>query len=202
MLRKFQSRGRAYRVAGLAVLLAAGLSSAALAQVNTATLDNATTQTGRLTRNSVISTCASPKATPAVTPTTGTRAQDSYSILNNSGATQCYTITLDQPSGLLFTAAYLGSFVPTNPGANYLGDAGSSTGLSQTYSVNVPNGQTLVVVVHEVNEGAGVGSNYTLTVSGQAPTPVPTMSEWAMILFSLLLAGGAALYVQRRQRFA
>jgi len=25
------------------------------------------------------------------------------------------------------------------------------------------------------------------------------MSEWAMILFGLILAGGAALYVQRRQ---
>lgn len=32
-----------------------------------------------------------------------------------------------------------------------------------------------------------------------APTPVPTMSEWAMILFGLTLAGGAALYIQRRQ---
>ncbi|WP_298159490.1 IPTL-CTERM sorting domain-containing protein [Brevundimonas sp.] len=32
-----------------------------------------------------------------------------------------------------------------------------------------------------------------------APAPVPTLSEWAMILFGLLLAGGAALYIQRRQ---
>jgi len=28
---------------------------------------------------------------------------------------------------------------------------------------------------------------------------VPTLSEWALILFCLILAGGAALYVQRRQ---
>ncbi|WP_298163341.1 IPT/TIG domain-containing protein [Brevundimonas sp.] len=28
---------------------------------------------------------------------------------------------------------------------------------------------------------------------------IPTLSEWAMILFGLLLAGGAALYIQRRQ---
>ncbi len=34
------------------------------------------------------------------------------------------------------------------------------------------------------------------------PAAVPTLSEWAMILFGLMLAGGAALYVQRRQRFA
>ncbi|WP_333590653.1 IPTL-CTERM sorting domain-containing protein [Brevundimonas sp.] len=29
--------------------------------------------------------------------------------------------------------------------------------------------------------------------------PVPTMSEWAMILFGLLMAGGAAVYLQRRR---
>lgn len=28
---------------------------------------------------------------------------------------------------------------------------------------------------------------------------VPTLSEWALILFGLILAGGAALYIQRRQ---
>ena len=32
-----------------------------------------------------------------------------------------------------------------------------------------------------------------------APAPVPTLSEWAMILFGTLLAGGAALMVQRRR---
>lgn len=30
-------------------------------------------------------------------------------------------------------------------------------------------------------------------------TPVPTLSEWAMILLGAILAGGAALYIQRRQ---
>ena len=34
------------------------------------------------------------------------------------------------------------------------------------------------------------------------PAPVPTLSEWAMILFGTILAGGAALYIQRRQQFA
>lgn len=31
------------------------------------------------------------------------------------------------------------------------------------------------------------------------PAPVPTLSEWAMILFGAILAGGAALYIQRRR---
>ena len=32
--------------------------------------------------------------------------------------------------------------------------------------------------------------------------PVPTLSEWAFILFGVSLAGGAALMLQRRQRLA
>lgn len=32
-----------------------------------------------------------------------------------------------------------------------------------------------------------------------AAAPVPTMSEWAMILFGIVLAGAAALYLQRRR---
>lgn len=34
------------------------------------------------------------------------------------------------------------------------------------------------------------------------PAPVPTMTEWVMILFAMMLAGGAALYIQRRRQFA
>lgn len=39
-----------------------------------------------------------------------------------------------------------------------------------------------------------------LVLSRAAPAPVPTMSEWAMILLGTILAGGAALYIQRQQR--
>ncbi len=38
----------------------------------------------------------------------------------------------------------------------------------------------------------------TLTAATVAPAPVPTLSEWAMILLGLMLAGGAALHIQRR----
>lgn len=40
------------------------------------------------------------------------------------------------------------------------------------------------------------------TLIGGSPAPVPTMSEWAMILFGTVLAGGAALYLQRRRFMA
>lgn len=40
------------------------------------------------------------------------------------------------------------------------------------------------------------------SIVGVPVAPVPTMSEWAMILFGLMLASGAALYIQRRQLIA
>jgi len=33
-----------------------------------------------------------------------------------------------------------------------------------------------------------------------APTPVPTLTEWAMIMLGALLAGGAVLQLERRRR--
>ncbi len=44
--------------------------------------------------------------------------------------------------------------------------------------------------------------SYSLQVNPGVPAAVPTMSEWAMILFGMLLAGIAALYVQRRRTAA
>ena len=38
-------------------------------------------------------------------------------------------------------------------------------------------------------------------VGSLGPAPAPTLSEWAMILFGTVPAGGAALYLQRRRRF-
>lgn len=40
------------------------------------------------------------------------------------------------------------------------------------------------------------------SLNGIGITPVPTMAEWAMILFGLILAGGAALHLQRRRLIA
>lgn len=39
----------------------------------------------------------------------------------------------------------------------------------------------------------------TLTAAAAAAPAIPTMTEWAMILFGMILAGGAALYLQRRR---
>lgn len=46
-----------------------------------------------------------------------------------------------------------------------------------------------------------VGANVSVlgVAAAPPPAPVPTLSEWAMILFGTVLAGGAALYIQRRR---
>lgn len=47
-----------------------------------------------------------------------------------------------------------------------------------------------------------VDLKFTVTEVVPPPAPVPTLSEWTMILLGLMLAGGAAIYIQRRQMAA
>ncbi len=46
------------------------------------------------------------------------------------------------------------------------------------------------------------GYDSAFTIVQVAPAPVPTLTEWAMILFGLTLAGGAVLMIQRRRMVA
>ena len=64
-----------------------------------------------------------------------------------------------------------------------------------TYSANIRTAQSTGATV----DAPAPAPTYTFSV---APTPVPTMTEWAMILFGTILAGGAALYIQRRKLIA
>ena len=135
-------------------------------------------QTARLNRNGVVSTCAG-KANPGTTGT-GTRQFDSYTFTNCSSAASCVTATLVNActgaNPQLFVAAYTGSFNPASVTTNYLGDPGTSNtaGGPSSFSFNVASGATFVLVVSEVNQGLAIGCNYTLTISGfcvSCPTP-------------------------------
>ena len=74
-----------------------------------------------------------------------------------------------------------------------------------TGSVPAQNGITLsgtsAITNYAAPAAGGSGSEkFSLRLVGpSAPAPVPTMSEWAMILLGVLLAGGAALTIQRRR---
>ena len=68
---------------------------------------------------------------------------------------------------------------------------------SSSNSVSVINTATNTVVAT-----VAVGNNPTALgnfIGPVPPVPVPTLSEWAMILFGLALTGGAAVMIQRRK---
>jgi hypothetical protein len=129
-----------------------------------------TSTVGRLNRNGISSTCAAPKSCLIFDTATG-RAFDTYAIPNQSGQAQCVSISLTAPDTTVCNVqsnAYLTSFDPNNICTNYLGDPGLSTGVPPTptnFSVTVPTGQTLVIVVMTTNPGE-TGCPYTVTVLG------------------------------------
>src|SRR5262249_28329930 len=126
------------------------------------------TQTGRLTRNGVVSTCAAPKSSPGVSAATGARTFDAYAfnVCTNLGDT-CVQVSLEPGANSLnfFTAAYLPSFDPANVQTNYAADAGVSSA-AQAYSFKPGANSTVTVVVHEVNIGSVTGFPYHSRVSG------------------------------------
>lgn len=73
---------------------------------------------------------------------------------------------------------------------------------SSAASLSAAAGSCSVLAAPDGNEStASVVSPFSFVVAAPPPPPatVPTLSEWAMILFGLLLAGGAAVHVQRRR---
>ena len=143
------------------------------------------TQTNRLFRDGVASTCAAPKAFPG-TFTSGTQLYETFSFLN-AGPEDCVTIDVTVSSADTHFSVYLGSYDPTNLALNYLGDIGSSE--SQAFSVVVP-GFSQFVVVANTNFGgdSALGQTFSFTVEGDSVTtsvPEPT----SLILFGIALAG-------------
>jgi hypothetical protein len=128
------------------------------------------TQTGRMGRNAVASSCC-----PFTKPCPGALAGDStahhYDIYSftNGPAAACVTITttttcVSSPNQII-TVAYLGSFNPANLCTNYLGDPGGSPAPTNSFDVTVPANGTLLVNVQEITTNGGC-SSYSVTVSG------------------------------------
>jgi hypothetical protein len=153
-------------LAALSMVLVFAAGAAAVTVNGTIDSSDPTMTASPLFRNGVVGTCAAPKTNVAII-SSGTRHYDSYTHTNSTGSTQCVTVSLTQTSGtgLLFTAAYLGSFNPANATTNYLADPGISGLLNETktYSFLLPAGQTAVIVVHEYEPSGCLGCNYTLT---------------------------------------
>jgi subtilisin-like proprotein convertase family protein len=132
---------------------------------------NSLQQSARLNRNGAVGTCGAPKACPGPLGA-GNRSYDAYTF-QNGPSNACITVTLTAPLSDLFSAAYNGSFDPTNLCGNYVADAGTSTAnlLTPTaYSFDVAANATFIVTVNEVT--TGFGGPYTLDVSGGDCRPV------------------------------
>lgn len=122
-------------------------------------------QSGRLNRDAVASTCGMAKAFPGFFGNVA-RTSDRYTFANNGPAT-CVTFSINTSCGAngVFAAAYLGSFTPGNVSTNYLGDIGDSPAPFGSFSVDVPANSNVVLVVNEVTAGAGCGG-YDVVVTG------------------------------------
>jgi len=127
------------------------------------------TQSPRVTRDGIPSTCAAPKAYPGDI-SAGNFHYKTYTVQNISGAAECVTFNFTNPDATstnqVFLVAYLGSFNPANIGANYLGDTGSSSaqGILQTMSVNIPAGATVTLVTSEVTANSTFNDDYIIDV--------------------------------------
>lgn len=126
------------------------------------------TQTGRVFRDGIPSSCAG--GVPTAAAVAGSYRFDQYSFTNPTGLPACVTVDLDA-TGCGGTAnnttqinAYTGTFVPTNVMTNLVGKPGFSTIGNGSLGFPVAAGASFVVTVHEVVANGGCTS-YTIRVT-------------------------------------
>lgn len=127
----------------------------------------------RLLRGGVATTCAG--ATFPGNSGAGPYVYNVHYVTNNTASDACTAVTLHYVSGGTPTvnfqvAAFQAPFAPTDitNAARYLGDPGSSSSnppLDTSFSVNVPAGATIGLVVFNTNASpAGVGTVYQINL--------------------------------------
>src|ERR1044071_6346296 len=159
------------------------------------------TQTDRMFRDGIPSTCDAPKVCPGPFGDGQQHHYDSYTVTNTTGSTQCVSVdasTACVGTNYIFLVAYLETFDTTNLCTNYLADQGSSPDPSAPpgpFTFNLADGQSAVIVVSEVTADAGC-PDYTITVSnlcgaGGCTGPAPWQPA-ANMPVDLYGAGGAS----------
>jgi hypothetical protein len=166
------------------------------------------TQTGRVSRDTVASTWAAPKAFPGSIGGTYVYDLVNGTISFNATQTIFYEITYNSINTVVsqpFAVAYRNSFNPASISTNYIGDSGSSAGgvnanIPQTFQVIVAAGGSLLVNFSEVSNG-NLPTDYTYTISAFSDAnrgenfggagAVPEPASWAMMIAGFGLVGGA-----------
>lgn len=103
------------------------------------------------------------------------------------------------PAYEMDTLTLSGAGVAVTPGeqlliVGYTAVAGNAVGVFQNGSVYTDG-----AFFDGFSEGAHNEGFFRATYTDAVPAAVPTMTEWAMILLGLILAGGAAVMIQRRR---
>jgi hypothetical protein len=131
---------------------------------------NDPTQLDRLGRDGQPSGCGGKACPGGGFP--GTKRFQTFNFTNDSAAAACFTVTINAAlggAGDIESAAYLGTYDPTNLCLNYLGDTGivglGTTLGSAAYSFTVPAGANFVVVVNTTGT-ITASSQFSGTVSG------------------------------------
>lgn len=178
-----------YIWAALSALLAFSAASAASAQTYTYNFTGhfnsfSGNLTGQFTYNQNTDTfSAASVSTTAGNGPSGPAPAQTYTVVNNGSAGS--VLLLAGPVGTGQRFIILG-FGPTL----VAGSPAISSSIEGTCDDPVCGSQSF-------NRQTYVTDTFSRTLV--SPAPVPTLSEWAMILFGTLLAGSAALYIQRRQ---
>ena len=163
-----------------------------------------TTQSGRIFRDGIASTCAG-KAYPGIFNAGTTYNYETFTYGNTGATPSCVTINFDPDAGATpcgtnaHASAYAGSYDPANQGTNFLGDVGSS--VAQPFAFTIPAGQQLVLAVTNTANAAVCTFAFEvvdLPCVIAPPVPAPVNSPLAMILLGLALAGLGGLVVARR----
>jgi hypothetical protein len=143
---------------------------------------NDPTQADRLGRDGQPSSCSGKDCPGGGFP--GTKRFQTFSFRNDSASPACFTVTINAElggAGDIESAAYLGTYDPTNLCLNYLGDSGivglGTTVPNVSYSFVVPGQSDFVVVVNTTGT-ITASSVFSGTVSGffdftPGPGPCP-----------------------------
>lgn len=164
------------------------------------------TQSGRIFRDAIASTCPS-KVYPGIFNAGTTYNFEAFSYTNTSGAAACVTVNFNPDAGATpcgtnaHASAYIGSYDPANQATNFVGDVGSS--IAQPFSFSVPAGQDAVIVV--TNTSAQAACTFAFDVVNlpcsavtAAAVPAPVNNPLSLVLLGLALVGIGAYASTRR----
>lgn len=123
--------------------------------------------------------------------------------------TETFTVTFSESvtgvdiSDFTFTSSGIGlaGFGVSGSGGVYTVNVSSISGMG-TLRLDLKSSGTGIIDAASNPIAGGFTAGGVRTVGVPAPVAVPTMTEWAMILLGLMLAGVAALTIQRRRTAA